>query len=176
MVVYKAMLKIMEKNMLQYLDIIKQALEQLYYNDYELFVGHTHEQTFTFRIAHYLAQLLENSNNGLFVDCEYHRDKNNESGLKELPTNTNRKSHFRPDIIFHNRDTDNRFCIEAKINNTLTDISKMRKILLTYNTYQEGYCIYNITACGVTVWCKSYGQEETKHYVWENQHLIEDEN
>lgn len=161
----------------QYLDTIKQALEQLYYNDYELFVGHTHEQTFTFRIAHYLAQLLETSNNGLFVDCEYHRDKNNESGLKELPnTNTSSNSRFRPDIIFHNRDTDNRFCIEAKIKNKLTDIYKVRNILTTYNTYQEGYCIYNITAHSVTVWCKSNvnGAEEQHEYLWNGQNFDEE--
>lgn len=166
--------------MFQYLPFIVNALEHLYTNDGELFDGKVHEQSFSFRIAFYLGQELEHAPNGLHIDCEYHRNKNSAKEKKYLE----HYGFFRPDIIYHDRDRDNEFCIEIKKRGLIKtnhnghivcDKDKIEGMINEYG-YKEGFCIYNLGKSSVTVWCKSYGQEETKHYVWENQHLIEDEN
>lgn len=91
-----------------YLPFIVNALEHLYTNDGELFDGKVHEQSFSFRIAFYLGQQLECAPDGLHIDSEYHRDKNSPKEKKYLE----HYGFFRPDIIYHDRDRDNEFCIE----------------------------------------------------------------
>lgn len=142
---------------MNYLLYIKLALEKLYQNDISLFDGKTHEQTFSFRIAFYLGQELENIHNGLFVDCEYHRDIVRNDGRKYVEC----YGYFRPDIIFHNRGHDNRFCIEVKKHSFGTDKRKVEAMISEYN-YKEGYCIYNLTERGVTIWYKNILYEEKK--------------
>ncbi|WP_418743328.1 hypothetical protein, partial [Dialister invisus] len=59
----------------KYLAVIKKALSILYDIDKDLFEdrggSEPHEQTFSFRIALYLQNLLREEEN-LFIDCEYH--------------------------------------------------------------------------------------------------------
>ena len=160
-----------------YLSCIVYALEQLYTNDGELFDGKVHEQSFSFRIAFYLGQHLERVSDGLHIDCEYHRDKNSPKEKKYLE----HYGFFRPDIIYHDRDRDNEFCIEIKKcgliktkhnGRVVCDKDKIKGMINEYD-YKEGFCIYNLRKSGVTVWCESYGQEETRRYIWDGEKLIE---
>ncbi len=139
-----------------FLPVILDALLTFYNVDYDLIKNNrgVHEQTFTGRLAHYLAQRLEN-NKGYFVDCEYSRDKFEEDreykNKKTIPTgNGAGKRHIRPDIVFHDRSMNNRFCIEAKWKGMRGDAGKVRNILNQYN-YYEGYCIYNIGSSYVSI-------------------------
>ena len=78
--------------MFQYLPYIVNALEALYKNDSNLFEGKTHELTFSYRIALYLSQQLEKNQEGLFIDCEYHRDLDSNMGKKFIRPRTTRLS------------------------------------------------------------------------------------
>lgn len=139
----------------KYLTDVKNALEQLYINDRTLLnkKRRTHEQTITFRIAHYLSNKLEDRE-GYYIDCEYHGDINKDRGRKELPLDDNEKPRkIRPDIIYHNRYQENIFAIEAKLQGISdADCKKIRALIneRDYN-YTEGFCIYNIGFNYVTV-------------------------
>ena len=131
-----------------YLQIIANALECFYQKDYVLVSEGrlTHEQTISFRLAMYLAQQLEPLNSSLYVDCEYHGDVNQEH-LKKL---INGKD-IRPDIIYHDRNLRNEFCIEMKIGSIRPyDYVKVFGLISVYG-YQEGYCISNIGKKYVTI-------------------------
>lgn len=166
--------------MFQYLPYIVNALEALYKNDRNLFEGKTHEQTFSYRIALYLSQQLDNNQEGLFIDCEYHRDLDSNMGKKFIDN----YGYFRPDIIFHDRARSNRFCIELK-KHSLTyktingrkfnDKDKIEGMINSFG-YVEGFCIYNLNQNSVTVWCKSQTAEETKIYTWKNNLLAQNGN
>lgn len=166
--------------MFKYLPYIVNALEKLYKNDSNLFEGKTHEQTFSYRIALYLSQQLENNQKGLFIDCEYHR--NLDSGKRKKFIDN--YGYFRPDIIFHDRVKNNKFCIELKkhaltyktiYGQKFNDKDKIEGMINTFG-YVEGFCIYNLNKNRVTVWCKSQSEEETKIYTWKNYRLVENEN
>lgn len=135
----------------EYLECIISALTKLYNQDQSIFDTHTHEQTYTFRLGHYLAEQLERPENNLFVDCEYHRDRFRSDGRKTAMVNGT-ASRFRPDIIYHNRGHINCFCIEFKKGSAGSDIEKVKRIVEQY-AYREGYCICNVHSDRVTVLC-----------------------
>lgn len=64
-----------------------------------------------FRIAYYLANILERRYKGFFIDCEFDKNNSNEK-LVEI---NGEKQGVRPDIIYHNRNKKNIFVIEIKI-------------------------------------------------------------
>ena len=79
---------------------IKNAIEKLYKEDYELFYYTTddtiiYERTLSFRLGMYLQKLFNDYN----VDCEYNRHIDMIKTLK--------KDRIYPDIIIHKRKTDN---------------------------------------------------------------------
>ena len=103
----------------RYLAVIKEALSMLYDIDKDLFEDRggreQHEQTFSFRIALYLQNLLGVKKN-LFIDCEYHGAygeeenrktvfiTNGEKGnRKEVGDSSETSRRVRPDIIYHDR-------------------------------------------------------------------------
>lgn len=131
---------------LKYLQYIVEALRLLYKNDRILFDKKTHEMTYEFRIANYLAQQLENEYPGMKIDCEYHSAVESDDGYKH-GSSSNR---VRPDIVFHDRCKNNIFCIEIKIDDIENDYEKVKGIIRE-NNYLEGYCICNITKNSVTV-------------------------
>lgn len=141
----------------KYLDDIVQSLNCLYRTDYELFNGYTHEQTFTFRIALYLSQYLENPK--YKIDCEYHRDIYNESGHKQIVNTNGETLKIRPDIIYHDRAQHNKFCIEVKKGSVRNDKQKVSYFINQYR-YDEGYCIYNLGKNYVTIVCIKYSKGE----------------
>lgn len=139
----------------KYLNTIKRALNKLYINDIDLFEGRMHEQTFSFRIAHYLSQELENNQPKYKIDCEYHRDINNSCGYKEIINSNGISKRIRPDIIYHDRNRCNKFCIEIKIKSMRQDDIKVENFIKHYK-YQEGYCIYNLKNGSVKIKCMKY--------------------
>ena len=143
-----------------YLHYIVYALQQLYREGDNLFKGKNHEQTFTFRIAHYLAMALENET--LKIDCEFHRDMNKEDLRKQLVNSDRKLQKIRPDIIYHDRGDQNEFCIEVKKGSKRKDEEKVSAIVAQYG-YKEGYCIYNINKTCVTVLCIT--ENEDRHIV-----------
>lgn len=144
-----------------YINNIIDALGNLYQKDYPLIADgrRTHEQTVSFRIAMYLAKQLESLNNQLYVDCEYHGDKNRQDMRKFV-----NGEYIRPDIIYHNRDEQNEFCIEMKIGSmTRHDYEKINHLISEYG-YREGYCISNIGKKFVTIDTVSSQQRTWKRY------------
>lgn len=135
----------------QYIDQIISALTKLYTHDGNLFDRHTHEQTYSFRLALYLAQQLERGEIGRYVDCEYHRDCYRNDGRKTVFEN-GQAHRFRPDIIFHDRGYSNYFCIELKKGSPRDDVTKVAQIIEQY-AYDEGYCICNISIERITIYC-----------------------
>ena len=132
----------------KYLSHIINALEKFYQNDYDLILSgrHTHEQTISFRIAMYLAEQLESIDDKHYVDCEYHGDIYNPARRKII-----NGQKIRPDIIYHDRDVQNIFCIEMKIGSmTQHDYDKINGLISDYG-YSEGYCIHNVGRRFVTV-------------------------
>ena len=127
------------------------SLTKLYRQDYDILDVYTHEQTCTFRLAHYLAERLEPSKSGLYVDCEYHRDRFRDDCRKTVEIN-GQSIRFRPDIIYHDRNHQNEFCIEFKKYSPRGDIQKVRQMVHSY-AYSEGYSICNIHSDRVTVYC-----------------------
>lgn len=135
-------------NSFEYLPQIIDALNEFYRQDRMLLQNnrHTHEQTVSFRVAMYLAKALEHPQDPLYVDCEYHGDIHNPAKRKTFHGN----QRVRPDIIFHNRDKDNRFCIEMKIHGMKNDYQKIHGFIDVYE-FKEGYCIYNIGPNRITI-------------------------
>lgn len=127
-------------NQFRYLQTIVEVLDEFYKKDRELLMSNrrTHEQTVSFRLGTYLAQRLESENDNMYVDCEYHGDINNDSFRKEI-----NGKRVRPDIIFHDRNRRNEFCIEVKLQSMGRDYEKINGYIAGYG-YREGYCIYNI--------------------------------
>jgi hypothetical protein len=130
---------------LTYFHHILSAVEKLYQNDSVLLSADrkTHEQTISFRIAHYLATALERP--GLFIDCEYHGNVDDTSRRKCLGN-----KRVRPDIIYHDRAHCNLFCIEVKRGSMRHDDQKIWAYMDLLG-YREGYCIHNIGPNYVTV-------------------------
>jgi hypothetical protein len=58
--------------------------------------------------------------------------------------------HVRPDIIYHDRKSNNIFCIELKCGSKLKDDEKIAALIRDYN-YVEGYCIYGLCQSCVTI-------------------------
>jgi len=84
---------------LKYLQYIVEALRLLYKNDRILFDKKTHEMTYEFRIANYLAQQLENEYPGMKIDCEYHSQSNQmmATNMVHRPIESDRISYFMID-------------------------------------------------------------------------------
>lgn len=160
--------------MCQYLNQIKSALTEFYRKDRVLLDSKrkTHEQTVSFRLAHYLAEQLEGEYSGLFVDCEYHGDKNNPNFRKEIEVN-GQSERIRPDIIYHDRDRNNKFCIEVKLRSPRDDILKVKTFMRAYD-YLEGYCLCNISQARCTIICFTIHNEQAVHkYIWDGERLLE---
>lgn len=114
---------------------IKESIEELYKNDYELFSYQTNdplicERTLTFRLGLYLQKLFKDYN----VDCEYNRHLDKIKKIED--------ADVYPDIIIHNRknDENNLVWIEVKKSNNSSkvDANSDRK-RLCYVTKEEPY-------------------------------------
>lgn len=160
--------------MCQYLNQIKSALTEFYRKDRVLLDSKrkTHEQTVSFRLAHYLAEQLEGEYSGLFVDCEYHGDINNLEFRKEIEVN-GQSERIRPDIIYHDRDRNNKFCIEVKLRSPREDILKVKTFIRAYD-YLEGYCLCNISQTRCTLICfTTHNEQAVYKYIWDGERLLE---
>lgn len=75
---------------------LKLAIEMLYKNDVKIFDSKNHigERNLTFRLGHYLANILEQCFPQYNLDCEYNRNGEN---IKTLCS----RGNVVPDIIFH---------------------------------------------------------------------------
>lgn len=148
---------------MKYLDAIKQSFTDFYCNDKVLLEEKrkVYELTFSFRLAHYLANKLECGSSSLKIDREYFGD------IHDLYTKrkTIEGKQVIPDIIFHDRNDQNEFCLEIKWESMGGDKEKIEKIVNKYH-YKEGYCLYNITKNGYTLYCLNSNTSEIKNYNW----------
>lgn len=125
---------------MSYIDTIKQALEKFYKNDSSLLARQGKiEKSISFRIGHYLSEIIESENGGLFIDCEFER---NGDDLKKICINGMPKE-VRPDIICHDRDRVNHFIIEIKLGSPGKDLKKIQNMMKGLN-YDFGYVISNM--------------------------------
>lgn len=171
----------------KYLAAIKKALSILYDIDKDLFEdrggSEPHEQTFSFRIALYLQNLLREEEN-LFIDCEYHGaygEKGNRKKVfitdgekenrKEVGDSSETSRRVRPDIIYHDRKEKNIFCIEVKrkllAKKDSENVIQYRK---KYK-YEEGFCIYNLrkNSVHVKIFTDCHQEGKVYKYKWDNR-------
>lgn len=60
---------------MSYIATIKQALEKFYKNDSSLLARQGKiEKSISFRIGHYLSEIIESENDGFVIDCEFERN------------------------------------------------------------------------------------------------------
>jgi len=85
--------------------IVNRALDLLIQHDYQLLDLKVCERALQFRIAHYMAQSLL-IGFPLTLDCEYNRHYDNEKQLQ--PPQKHRASKVFPDILVHERNSDDR--------------------------------------------------------------------
>lgn len=124
-----------------YFNHVKESIEKFYQNDSSLLERRgSMEWAVNFRIAHYLSMALEPSHNGFFIDCEFNRNNNS---AKELHGNEG-SYKVRPDIIFHDRGSENKFVIEIKLCDDIdiirNDIKKIHDMMNELR-YSYGYMI-----------------------------------
>ncbi len=128
-----------EKSM-SHIDTIKQALEKFYQNDSSLLERQGKiEKSISVRIGHYLSEIIESENDGLFIDCEFER---NGDDLKEICINGMSKK-VRPDIICHDRGCLNCFIVEIKLGSPGKDLKKVPDMMAELG-YSFGYVISNM--------------------------------
>lgn len=145
---------------MSYIDTIKQALEKFYKNDSSLLARQGKiEKSISVRIGHYLSEIIESENNGLFIDCEFER---NGDDLKEICINGMSKK-VRPDIICHDRGCSNCFIVEIKLESPGKDLKKIQDMMKGLN-YDFGYVISNMKNKGRTVVIYEYRLDSLELY------------
>lgn len=123
------------------MDIYKNRNENEPSNDYNLIINNVHEQAITHKIAHYLENKLEYTikTNGLSIDCEYNKRKdnptelhtkithcngccnnhcivkNNSDNINIIKTSNGNTRQYRPDIILHERNSTNNNILACEI-------------------------------------------------------------
>ena len=116
---------------------VKDAIENIYNNDSDLFDRENYEVTISCKLAQY----LHDKSTDFSVDCEYNKHINGEKRVEELGKN------IRPDIVIHNRGTDegNIVYIEIKTDHNSDfredDITKIK-----FMTKQNGEYRYKLGA------------------------------
>lgn len=154
----------------RYLAVIKEALSMLYDIDKDLFEdrggSEQHEQTFSFRIALYLQNLLGVKKN-LFIDCEYHGAYGEKGNRKEVGNSR----RVRPDIIYHDRKGKNIFCIEVKRKSLAKKDSENVIQYRKKYKYEEGFCIYNLrkNSVHVKIFTDCHQEGKVYKYKWDNR-------
>ena len=89
---------------IKYLEVLIECIKEIYNNESEYFSNFRGgEQAVQFRIAHKMANLIENSKNDIFVDCEVRRC----NGVIKV-------ENRRPDIVVHKRNGVGFLVIELK--------------------------------------------------------------
>lgn len=125
-----------------FLQAIERAMKRLCEYDSNLILRKSGNERFChFRVAHYLSSILENRTRGLYIDCEFNKDKNNNSknNKKIIITKNNIHKKIRPDIIFHDRGNRHIFALEMKMNTIKED--KKSFLQMTEKKYIIAYKI-----------------------------------
>lgn len=140
-------MEIIDKSKL--LNILQEAFVKLYEFDLDAIERDTHEQCLSGRLAMYIHEELNKSmNNEVRVDVEYNRDKDNpklENQKKRYDKDKN--PYIRPDILIHERGTDNcniLYC-EIKKNNDC-DTDKVKKQVYGDRKYRYGISIIKLNS------------------------------
>ena len=158
----------------KYLAVIKKALSILYDIDKDLFEdrggSEPHEQTFSFRIALYLQNLLRKEES-LFIDCEYHGAYGEKGNRKEVGDSSETSRRVRPDIIYHDRKEKNIFCIEVKRKSLAKKDSENVIQYRKKYKYEEGFCIYNLrkNSVYVKIFTDCHQEGKVYKYKWDNR-------
>lgn len=121
--------------------IIK-AYKLLLKNNRYLLENNLHERTLTHKLAEYLQLEFPEYN----VDCEYNRNglepKKLESLIEDIKSSDDTGKTVYPDIIIHNRNTnDNFIVIEAKKSNNTADDKKKLKAYKTDLKYKYAFAV-----------------------------------
>lgn len=143
-------MEVIDKNKL--LNILQGAFAKLYKFDSDVIEKNIHEQCLSGRLAMYIREeFQESKDNKIRVDVEYNRDKNNikcENQNKEY--NVENNPHIRPDILIHERGTNNYnilYCEIKKGNNC--DINKVKKQVYGDRRYRYGISIIKINSAEI---------------------------
>jgi hypothetical protein len=132
--------------------IVNRALDLLIQHDYQLLDLKVCERALQFKIAHYMAQSLL-IRLPLTLDCEYNRHYDNEKQL-QLPQK-HRASKVFPDILIHERNSDNRNMLVLEIKrpgqNLAHDRNKLRAFVAQLNYRHAGHIIIGHDRCGVLI-------------------------
>lgn len=153
---------------MEYLECIVESLNIFYQRDRELIQNDTHEQSYGFRIAKYLSEILESGSCSYRIDCEYNRE-----GYDGDPKRI-KAGLIKPDIIYHKRLTEeNIFVIEIKKkDNNGKDLEKVKNIMEILK-YKRGFCIDEIKAESIIIWEIFILKETVSHkYSFDGYKLI----
>lgn len=155
-----------------YLEALKQAVIKTYRESQEsnnYFCPTTgREQSIVFRIAHILANDIENHD--IFVDIEPTRCSENESGIRDpklMIVNSKKSTSIRPDLIVHQRDGHGYLAVEFKCSNRCWDNDYKKLKYLTSRDADPradiGVFMY-LTSDGMRIETKVYknGHEDEK--------------
>ena len=107
-------------------NVVKKSVKRIFENDFILLKNNTHEQDISHRLAHYMENSLNNylwfRQSQLSVDVEYNRDI---ADTKKI-----NNENCRPDIIIHERFTNENNIIAVEIKkdneNDRDDFNKLR--------------------------------------------------
>lgn len=145
---------------MSYIATIKQALEKFYKNDSSLLARQGKiEKSISFRIGHYLSEIIESEYDGLFIDCEFERNADNPKKIDISGTS----KKVRPDIICHDRGDFNCFIIEIKLGSPGKDLKKIQDMMIGLN-YSFGYVISNMKNKNGTVIVYEYKLDSLELY------------
>ena len=143
--------------------------------DYAAIKNNTHEQCMSGRLGMYLREyFIDLEKDNIRVDVEYNRDKGNpKCENQSLPYSNKSNPYIRPDVLIHERDTDNNilYC-EIKKNNG-TDAEKVRRQVNGERRYKFGIYIDRINTNNITLNLLEKSNENFEKYVFDcnSKHL-----
>lgn len=113
---------------------LKNAVEEMLTNDWDLVALGCHEQS----LAHRIAVYLERHFPGYHTDCEYNRRKH---FIKDYPAEKGRaRKKMRPDIIVHRRNSvRNVLAVEMKANSNNSSSNDPQKLKALYSDAEYLY-------------------------------------
>lgn len=130
---------------------VKGAIDQLRHKDECLIEDDTHECSLTFRLGLYIQEQFSE----YIVDCEYNRMFNTSNGSR-VPKSIEGIGNVRPDIIVHQRRTeDNLLIIEMKkaTGNGALDKEKIFKLCSPPRNYTYGLFLQISMQLASLEWC-----------------------
>ena len=128
------------------LKLLQHAFTNLIKLDTFVINNKAHEQCISGRLAMYFREcLIKLENQNIRVDVEYNRDKNDPKCQDQTITHDNNNPYIRPDILIHERGTNNNNILYCEIKkNSNSDKDKVKNQVYGNRQYDYGIDIFEI--------------------------------